>query len=170
MLDDGAKTDRRGFLRNLGSGALILGLAGQGVAFLRSLVPDVLYEPPRRFKVGTPESYPDGATFLAEHRVYVVRNGEHFSAISGVCTHLGCTVKLVGLAQAEEIIVRGKPLQQTYEFACPCHGSKFRADGTNYSGPAPKALAWHPVSVSPDDGQLVIDASTEAQVGTAVRV
>ena len=59
----------------------------------RSLVPNVLYEPPKKFKVGSPDGFQQGVTFLDEHRVYLFRSGNSFHAISGICTHLGCTVK-----------------------------------------------------------------------------
>jgi hypothetical protein len=31
--------------------------------------------------------------------------------------------------------------------------------GTNYAGPAPRALDYSKVEVSPDDGQLIVDMS-----------
>jgi len=45
---------RRSFLGRVAVGSLLLGLAGQAFAYLRSLVPNVLYEVPRRFKIGRP--------------------------------------------------------------------------------------------------------------------
>ena len=47
------------------------------------------------------------------------------------------------------------------EFLCPCHGSKFRGEGTNYSGPAPRPLQSFHIEVSPADGQLIVDLSRE---------
>ena len=55
-------SSRRIFLRRLGLGALVTGLAGQLFAFVRALVPNVLYEPPKTFKIGTPDNFAQGVT------------------------------------------------------------------------------------------------------------
>ena len=47
------------------------------------------------------------------------------------------------------------------EFHCPCHGSRFRDEGTNYAGPAPRPLRWYQLEISPADGQLVVDMAAE---------
>ena len=152
-------TSRRAFIGKLGIGATLLALAGQAFAFFRSLVPNVLYEEPMRFKVGTPDQFGEGAKFIEDKRVYVFRERNTFYAISAVCTHLGCTVKLQRLNQPKRVRARGHEFDEQAEFHCPCHGSKYYGDGTNYAGPAPRPLAYHKVEVSPDDGQLIIDLS-----------
>ncbi|MGB9673511.1 MAG: ubiquinol-cytochrome c reductase iron-sulfur subunit, partial [Anaerolineales bacterium] len=61
-----------------------------------------------------------------------------FVALSLVCTHLGCTIG-----------------PQNSEFVCPCHGSKFDANGKVLHGPAEKPL--HRLTVeTTGDGNLVI--------------
>lgn len=152
---------RRSFLQKLGIGGLLAGLFGFGAQSVRSLIPNVLYEPPRRFKIGTPASLADGVTFLEEQRLYILKEGKTFSAISGSCTHLGCTVKLAKLQQPKQVEIDGVQTPVPFEFHCPCHGSKFYADGTNYAGPAPRPLLWYRLEVSPDDGQLVVNLNEE---------
>lgn len=107
----------------------------------RFLVPNVLYEPDRRFKALKPDDYPEGSTFMPNLRVFLFRKGNTFRAASAVCTHLGCTVNLSGTG-----------------FHCPCHGSVFDAGGAVISGPAPNGLAWFQITLS-RDGHLVIDTA-----------
>jgi len=154
---------RRSFLHTLGLGGMIAGLAGFGFQSLRSLIPNVLYEPAMKFKIGTPATLAEGMTFLEDRRLYVFKEGKSFYAISGACTHLGCTVKYTKLNQPKEAEINGMKKSIPFEFHCPCHGSKFYADGTNYAGPAPAPLHWYKLEVSPDDGQLVVNMNDEVE-------
>jgi menaquinol-cytochrome c reductase iron-sulfur subunit len=153
------KTSRRSFLSKLGIGATLAAIAGQTYAFLRSLKPNVLYEEARRFKVGAPDQFGEGGKFLEDKRLFVFRQGKTFYAISASCTHLGCTVKMQKLNQPKKVKARGRDLEEQHEFHCPCHGSKYYGDGTNYAGPAPRPLDYFKLEVSPDDGQLIVDMS-----------
>lgn len=154
-----SKNSRRSFLSKLGLGALVAGFLGQAFAMFRSLVPNVLYEPPARFKVGTPDQFSAGMTFLEDRHIFIAREQDGMYAISATCTHLGCTVKMVNLSQPRKVQLRGKQVEITREFHCPCHGSKYYGDGTNYAGPAPKPLFWYRLETAPEDGQLVVDLS-----------
>jgi menaquinol-cytochrome c reductase iron-sulfur subunit len=162
------KTSRRSFLAKLGIGATLAAIAGQAVAFVRSLVPNVLYEEPKRFKVGTTDQFSEGAKFIEDKRLFIFRERNTFYAISAVCTHLGCTVKMQRLNQPKKVQIRGREVEETVEFHCPCHGSKYYGDGTNYAGPAPRSLAYYKLEVSPDDGQLIVN--TSEQVGQDFRL
>ena len=140
------KIDRRALIARLGVGFAGAAMAAPIVMSARSLVPNALSEAPRKVKVGPPDHFADGATFLKEERVFVFRDGKTFHCLSAICTHLGCTVQLVR-----------KDRTQAFEFHCPCHGSRYREDGTNYSGPAPRPLDYLRLELAPDDAQLVVD-------------
>ena len=53
-------------------------------------------------------------------------NAEGVVAFNSTCTHQGCSVDW-----------------ESSEFACPCHGSKFSANGEVTEGPAEEALATY---------------------------
>ena len=137
---------RRAFLSlGLGWCSALFALGASLAAAGRFLVPNVLYEPNRRFKALKPEDYPDGPTFMPNLRVFLFRKGNSFRAASAVCTHLGCTVNLAGNG-----------------FHCPCHGSVFDQSGVVASGPAPSPLAWFLLTLS-RDGHVVIDTSQQVK-------
>lgn len=152
---------RRTFLQKLGLGGILASIAGLGFQSFRSLIPNVLYEPPMRFKIGVPAMLADGVTFLEDKRLYVFKEGRSFYAISASCTHLGCTVKYSKLNQPKQVEIRGEKKDISFEFHCPCHGSKFYADGTQYAGPAPRPLHWYKLELAPEDGQLVVNMNEE---------
>ena len=154
---------RRSFLQKLGVAGILAGIGGFSYQAVRSLVPNVLYEAPRRFKIGTPAAIAEGVTFLEDRRLYVFKEGKSFYAISGACTHLGCTVKYTKLQQPKHVELNGEKKEIPFEFHCPCHGSKFYSDGTNFAGPAPSPLRWYKLDLSPDDGQLLVDLGTEVE-------
>ena len=111
----------------------------------------VLPTPSRKFKVDLPESLAEGQAFVPPGRsVALFKDAEGVYAISTICTHLGCIVKASGQG-----------------FDCPCHGSKFAADGTVMRGPAPRALDW--LKVSGSGKSLVVDEDTVVKAGTKAR-
>lgn len=150
---------RRKLISRIGLGATLLAIGGQAYALFRSLVPNVLYENPQRFKVGTVDQFSEGAKFIDDKRIFIFREKNTFHCISATCTHLGCTVKMQRLNQPKSVNVRGRVINEQAEFACPCHGSKYYGDGTNYAGPAPKPLPHFKLEIAPEDGQLVVDTS-----------
>ncbi len=153
--------DRRDFMMKAGLGAGIAGLGLQAAASLRSLVPNVSYDAPTTVKLGLPVDFPDGLKFLPDQRLFVFREGKTFHAISAVCTHLGCTVRAEAMSQPEVKELDGVKTRLTHRFMCPCHGSRYEGDGKPVSGPAPRALAWYHLSISVDDGSLVVDLAQE---------
>ena len=119
-----ANLSRRKLIARIGLGATVLAIGGQAYAFLRSLVPNVLYENPQRFKVGTTDQFSEGAKFIDDRRIFIFRDKNTFHCISATCTHLGCTVKMNHLSQPKTVSVRGRQINEQVEFACPCHGCR----------------------------------------------
>ncbi len=105
------------------------------------MFPNVLYEPAKKYKIGRPQDYLEGVTFLPEKRIFLVNYAGKFKALSAVCTHLGCTPNWS---------------EERNRFECPCHGSIFSDKGTNVSGPAPKPLPWYRIFLA-KDGKLSVD-------------
>jgi Rieske Fe-S protein len=93
---------RRSFLARLTGGVVGVGALLTSWPLVRSLFPNVLYEPPRRFPVGLPEAFQPGVTFLDAQRVFLFRSANGFHAVSGICSHLGCTVKFAPYKQPKE--------------------------------------------------------------------
>ncbi len=146
---------RRDFLTDIAASAL--GIAGLGsmVVTVRYLSPNVLFEPPTTFRAGLPDLYPENSvTFLPEQQVYIVRTDRGFFAVSAVCTHLGC-------------ITQWKP--ELDIIACPCHGSKFKEDGTKIEGPAPRPLPHFAVTLTAD-GQLQVDKLETVSLSQVLKV
>ena len=162
----GGPVERRRFLGVFtalaGVGLAALALGAQALAALRALVPNVLYEKPRRAKLGAPEAFADGITYLEDQNIFLVKEGSTFQAMSAVCTHLGCTVKLARFNPPRTVQRDGKTVEERQEFHCPCHGSRYHGDGVNYAGPAPRPLDRFQVSRAPEDGQLVVDLGRKA--------
>ena len=153
--------DRRGFLQIALGSAMATGFTALSVTgglfslgLARFLFPNVLAEPPSKFKVGFKDAFPSGKVetkYVPQYGVWVV-NGDfqglqQIYALKTVCTHLGCTPSWL---EAEQ------------KFKCPCHGSGFYKDGVNFEGPAPRPLERYAIRVA-DDGQLEIDKSRTFQ-------
>ncbi len=168
--DRDAPISRRSFLKRSGLAAFIVALIAEGYAMVRSLVPNVLYERPKRIPVGRPEDFEQGPTFLENFNLFVFREANAFYAISSVCTHLGCNVKLRPLDRPRTVTLDGQRVSESFEFACPCHGSVFHSDGTVIKGPAPKALPRFHVSLSPKDGRLVVDTGRTVDRGFRLEI
>jgi cytochrome b6-f complex iron-sulfur subunit len=147
---------RRHFFELIGIGAIGVTAAGSIVLSGEYLSPNVVKEPPTRFKAGPPENYPPGSVTLnKEHKVFIVRAKEgYFYTLSAVCPHLGCIANW----KAEDGIV-----------ACPCHGSKFDREGNVIAGPAPRPLLRFAMSLD-DQGQLVVDTSVVVREEATLKV
>jgi len=92
---------------------------------------------PRRHRVSG--SVAEGLT--VDGPVALWRDGDTIVAFSRRCPHLGCTVRPTGDGR----------------LACPCHGSRFDAEGRVERGPATENLTPLPVSRETEGNVLVID-------------
>lgn len=127
------------------TGALAAGEAAQMVA--HSSQP----EPPEVTTAGRPEDYAaPSLTFVRQARAYLVRDDLGFYALDAVCSHLGCLVRAVGDGQHTALA----------GFECPCHNSRYDAQGQRLSGPAPRALRYLMVELD-SAGNLVIHRDRE---------
>ncbi len=134
-----AVTSRRDLLKLATTGVLsAAGLIGLG-GLIRYL--DYESDPVAQtiLDVGTAAQYPAGSrTVLPNIPALLISSQSGFAALSLVCTHLGCTVE-----QSQE------------GFRCPCHGSRYHADGTVERGPATKSLRQLEVEVNAQGHVLV---------------
>jgi len=62
-------------------------------------------------------------------------NGRDYTAMSNVCTHLGCRVRWV---------------EDRQEFFCPCHNGVFNKEGQVVDGPPPRPLDRFEVKLETD--------------------
>lgn len=135
---------RRDFLGWAGLLSAGVAIVGSVLGMVRLTKPRVLPEISARFRVGKRADFAPGVSkIISEQGVRVVANEEGVRAMSMTCTHLGCVVD-----------------ETPDGFSCPCHGSKFDADGQVVAGPAPSGLAWLSVSQAAD-GSLVVDKDRE---------
>lgn len=117
---------RRRFIRRAAALALAVPLATALVAMLRRVRTSH-----RPATVIIPPDVAVGLSALEGVLVHRVAGGP-VQVFSGRCTHLGCRIDRV----VED------------EAVCPCHGSRFRADGSVAAGPARRPLS--PLALEPD--------------------
>lgn len=134
--------------------SLVAATAASSLAMARFMMPNVLVEPPTKFKIGPPTDFGAGTVstkFKAQNGVWIVNDEidgqQMIYALSTVCTHLGCTPNW---------------LEGEQKFKCPCHGSGFYKTGINFEGPAPRPLERHGIRIA-EDGMLEVDKSVKFQ-------
>lgn len=140
---------RRNFLSLAGWASFGISMSGMGAGSARFMWPNVLYEPDTSIKIGRESEIPEGVTLNEKEKFFIFRAGSDIHVISAVCEHLGCTV-----AWGPESKI----------FDCPCHGSRYRENGRNFAGPAPRPLKWFKITKA-RDGQLVVHKSVEMAAG-----
>src|SRR5262249_21518049 len=131
----------------------VTGISVLGTA--RFMFPNVLTEPPSKFKVGPASDYPLNTVsnkWKDQFGVWIVHTDQYegknlIYALASVCTHLGCTPNWLDGEQ---------------KFKCPCHGSGFYITGVNFEGPAPRPLERVGLSIAADN-MLEVDKSVKFQ-------
>jgi cytochrome b6-f complex iron-sulfur subunit len=132
---------------------VVTGIATLGTA--RFMFPNVLVEPPSKFKVGPASDYPLNTVsnkWKDQFGIWIVHTDQYqgknlIVALQSVCTHLGCTPNWLDGEQ---------------KFKCPCHGSGFYMTGVNFEGPAPRPLERMGLRIA-EDGMLEVDKSVKFQ-------
>ena len=147
------KVNRREFLNYAWGASIMLFMAEIGVVSYLFALPrfregefggtfalDVAAVPP----LGSPPAdIPEGKFWLANTE-------DGVKALYKVCTHLGCLYKWVDTNE---------------RFECPCHGSKFEADGTYIEGPAPRDLDQFAIAAVDADGNELAKAEDNSPLG-----
>lgn len=130
---------RRDFLKLARNGFFALsGVLAFG-GLLRFLDFDPNPAPKTEFELGFTNDYPlDSRTVLPEIPAILIHTKQGFFAHSLVCTHLGCTLE-----------------SGADGFACPCHGSRFDADGNVTHGPAAKPLVSLRIEIT-EENKLIL--------------
>ena len=121
----------------------------------RFMFPNVLVEPPSKFKVGPLSDYPINSVsnkWKDQFGIWIVHTDQYegrnlIFALTSVCTHLGCTPNWLDGEQ---------------KFKCPCHGSGFYITGVNFEGPAPRPLERAGLRIA-EDGMLEVNKSVKFQ-------
>lgn len=88
-----------------------------------------------------PDAWRDPVAFVDE--VIVCRGTAGVRVFAARCTHLGCRIARF----SDGLLV------------CPCHGSRFHADGTVAAGPAARPLDPLPHQIDPRTGVLTVHVS-----------
>ena len=136
---------RRDFLGLAAAWTAIVSFGMAMIGALRLPMPSVFPESNPKVKLGRPERFAVGSSsYFPQQRLWLFRGDQGFRAISAVCTHLGCIVERT----------------EDGTFSCPCHGSKFDTEGQVTGGPAPKALGWVQLGLSPE-GQITADTLSD---------
>ena len=130
---------RRRFLTRLTAGTLAAGALFSLAALLRLPFPRVRNQADL-VTIGRAVDFPlYRYTFVAGSNLFVYRDRKGIRVMSAICTHLGCVVRAADSG-----------------FDCPCHGSRFDAEGRPIAGPAGRDLEWFHTERDAS-GMLVVD-------------
>ncbi len=100
------------------------------IIVLRQFSGFIGYQPPGPdptiIPLGTLESLPPLPAHIERALIFLLKDDGGYYALDNVCTHLGCLIHP----------------QPDGSFACPCHGSRYAADGQVIRGPATRPLPY----------------------------
>jgi Rieske Fe-S protein len=145
---------RRDFLRKSLWGTLSLLAIMSLAAFWVSLWPKPkVGNAASKVVVGEPADFPVGSvTYFRENRFYISRVETGFLAMTDICPHLACIVLWMPDEPSED------NLAEKGRFNCPCHVSTFDRYGEVKSGPSPRPVDLHPITL--EATKLVVDTNT----------
>lgn len=138
---------RRDLLLLAGWGSVAVVLGGSGLVFARFMAPNVLEVEDPKKRCGILTQYANMPVGEVDEQYkkdgfWIIREEDRIAAVSIICTHLGCIPNW---------------LPNDRKFKCPCHGSGYKPDGTNFEGPAPRPLERFKVYL--DGDQVIVDRS-----------
>jgi cytochrome b6-f complex iron-sulfur subunit len=135
----GVDFERRGFLHKVVGGVGAVVAASALYPVVRFIIPPAKeIKMVKELTVGKASEVPDGTGKIYQFnadKVIVVNRGGSLTAVSAVCTHLGCLVHWDNAAD---------------QLACPCHGAKYKQTGDIISGPQPRPLKQYKAKIEGD--------------------
>jgi glycine/D-amino acid oxidase-like deaminating enzyme/nitrite reductase/ring-hydroxylating ferredoxin subunit len=118
-------------IKPLGAAAAVI---SENVSYPKHLVTDRLLPVSRNSDLDQIAAGEGAVVSVQGTKLAVYRNGEGLlSALSPVCTHMGC-------------FVRWNTAEKSWD--CPCHGSRFDAHGLVLNGPATSPLEQKPIPLA----------------------
>jgi cytochrome b6-f complex iron-sulfur subunit len=142
---------RRDVILGVGWAAFAVGMGGLPLlAFNRFMAPNVLEQEDPKVRCGpvgkylamAPGDVDENFKPVKPSGFWIIREEDRICALSIICTHLGCIPSW---------------LPNDRKFKCPCHGSGFKPNGTNFEGPAPRPLERFKITM--DGDEVVVDRS-----------
>ena len=136
----GVDFERRSFLHKIVGGVGAVIAASTLYPVVRYIIPPVKeVRQVKELTAGKASEVADGTGKIYqfnEDKVIVVNKGGALTAVSAVCTHLGCLVHWEAGSN---------------ELQCPCHGAKYKQTGEIISGPQPRPLKQYKAKIESDN-------------------
>ena len=98
-----------------------------------------------KVRLGQAGSLKSGINLFSIERLAVIKENTELRAISLVCTHQNCLIRL-------------NDSSQTGRYVCACHGSRFDEQGRVLNGPASSDLPFYKILLN-SQGELEVDFS-----------